>query len=205
MLIFGNQPIGSQSAARIVTLKNTGTAPLTVSKIALTGTNATSFVMTKTCGSTLAAGASCTINVSFKPAVVAADSAKVTVTDSAAGSPHSVTLTGSGVAKPVLKLTPASLIFASQTVGTQSAVQNITLTNTSTTTATTITSIAFKGTSAASYITTSTCGTTLAANTACTIHVSFKPKAVGPAPASLTITDNATGSPQNASLTGTGK
>jgi len=50
-----------------VTLKNTGTAILTISSIAITGTNAGNFAQTHTCGSSLAAGASCGISVTFRP------------------------------------------------------------------------------------------------------------------------------------------
>jgi probable HAF family extracellular repeat protein len=66
-LTFSTQAIGTTSVAKTVTLKNTGTASLSINTITITGTNATNFAQTHTCGSSLAAGASCTIRVTFNP------------------------------------------------------------------------------------------------------------------------------------------
>src|SRR5205814_1022856 len=88
------------SSAQTVTLKNSGTGSLTISSIGLTGTNAGDFAQTNTCpssSSTLAPGASCTISVTFTPTATGSRSASVTITDNAAGSPQSVSLSGSAV------------------------------------------------------------------------------------------------------------
>jgi hypothetical protein len=79
-----------------VTLTNIGTTALTISAIAITGTNAGDFQQTHTCGASLAAGASCTISVTFKPTATGTRAATVGVTDSAAGSPQHVPLSGTG-------------------------------------------------------------------------------------------------------------
>jgi trimeric autotransporter adhesin len=73
-----------------------GTATLTITGIAITGTNAGDFAQTHTCGSSLAAGASCTINVTFKPTAIGSRSAALSVTDNATGSPQHVPLSGTG-------------------------------------------------------------------------------------------------------------
>ncbi len=96
---FGNQNVGSASSAQAVTLTNSGTTPLSISSIALTGTNAVDFAQTNTCpsgSSTLAAGSSCTINVTFTPGANGTRSASLTLTDNASDSPQSVALSGTG-------------------------------------------------------------------------------------------------------------
>ena len=68
-LNFGTVSSGQSSASQTATLKNTGTTPLIVSSIAFTGTNPSNFTQTNTCpasSSSLAAGKSCTISVTFK-------------------------------------------------------------------------------------------------------------------------------------------
>ena len=193
-LTFASQTVGTTSAAQAVTLTNTGTAALTVSSIAASG----SYAQTNTCGTSLAANASCTISVTFKPTASGALTGAITLTDNAAASPQAVSLTGTAVGVPLVSLSPASLTFASQTVGTTSAAQAVTLTNTGTA-ALTVSSIAASG----SYAQTNTCSTSLAANASCTISVTFKPTASGTLTGAITLTDNAASSPQAVSLTGT--
>jgi Putative Ig domain/Abnormal spindle-like microcephaly-assoc'd, ASPM-SPD-2-Hydin len=92
-LAYGNQQQGTSSGAQTVTLTNTGTiTTLNISSIAVTS----DYSKTTTCGSTLAAGASCTISVTFSPTIVGADNGTLTVTDDAPGSPQTAALTGSG-------------------------------------------------------------------------------------------------------------
>ena len=96
---FPSTTVGATSAAQTVTLTNSGTAPMDITSIVVGGTNAADFVAgTSLCGTTLAAGASCTTPVSFKPAAAGARSGTLVVTDSAAGSLHSIPLTGTGAA-----------------------------------------------------------------------------------------------------------
>jgi hypothetical protein len=93
-LTFSGQAAGSASSSKSVTLTNGGGAPLTVASIALTGAASGDFTQTNTCGSSVAAGANCSISVVFKPTASGSRTATVTITDGAAGSPHSVPLTG---------------------------------------------------------------------------------------------------------------
>jgi hypothetical protein len=183
-----------------VTLSNPSGPALTISSIAVTGTNATDFSQTNTCGTGLADGASCTITVTFKPAQSGPRTASVTITDNAAGSPQTISLSGTGlVSGPNATPSPSSLTFATQLVGTSSSAQSATLTNYGTT-ALSITSIAASG----DFSQTNTCGSSLAAEASCTISVTFKPTQRGTRTGTLSITDNAAGSPQTVSLTGTG-
>jgi hypothetical protein len=93
-LIFSNQAIGTVSGAKIVTLKNTGTARLTITGIGIAGANSLNFIQTHTCLSSLAAGASCTISVKFKPNATGTRRAALNIYDNAAGSPQRVALSG---------------------------------------------------------------------------------------------------------------
>src|SRR5262249_25387489 len=78
-LTFPIQAIGTTSSPKTVALKNTGTASLTISSIAILGTNAANFAQNHTCGTSLEAGASCTISVSFKPTASGTRSAALSV------------------------------------------------------------------------------------------------------------------------------
>jgi hypothetical protein len=93
-LSFGNQALGTTSAAKPVKLTNSGLAPLTITSITTSGTHA----QTNNCVSPLAAGAFCTINVTFTPppTVAGGQSGTLTIVDNAPGSPHTVALSGTG-------------------------------------------------------------------------------------------------------------
>jgi hypothetical protein len=95
-LTFAGEPVGVASASQSVTLTNTGTGPLAITSIAVTGTDASSFVFANSCGTSVAGGASCTIHGHFTPAATGALTAAVTITDNASGSPQSITLSGTG-------------------------------------------------------------------------------------------------------------
>src|SRR2546429_9016377 len=90
--LFRSQLVGTTSAAQTVTLNNTGNTALSVTSIVASG----DYAQTNTCGNSVAAGANCTISVTFTPAASGAQSGTITITDNAAGSPHTVSLTGAG-------------------------------------------------------------------------------------------------------------
>ncbi len=201
-IAFPNTVTGVASSAQTVTLKNTGTATVGITSIALTG-NTSSFVELNSCGTTLAAGASCPIYISFQPATAVAKSATVSVTDTASGSPQSVALTGTGTAAPTVKLSATSITFPTTKTATTSAAQTITVTNSGTTTLD-LFSITLTGTNPTDFQSLNNCGTTLAPNAACSVYVAFKPASAAAFKATLSITDNGTGSPQSVTLAGTG-
>jgi Abnormal spindle-like microcephaly-assoc'd, ASPM-SPD-2-Hydin/Beta-propeller repeat len=90
-LSFAGQPVGGSSASQAVTLTNSGNASLTVGSISATG----GFSTTNNCGTSLGAGLSCTINVTFTPSATGSRNGTLTVADNASGSPQQVALSGS--------------------------------------------------------------------------------------------------------------
>ena len=90
--------VGATSSSQTVTLKNTGNTSLTLTSISINGPNASAFAETNTCGPNLAVSATCTVSITFTPATAATFTASLSVTDNAASSPQSATLTGTGIA-----------------------------------------------------------------------------------------------------------
>lgn len=101
-LSFGERAVGTSGAVQTVTLANGGSASLAISSTTVGGANSGDFTIASTnCGTSVPAGGSCSIGVGFKPGAVGARSASLTVSDSAAGSPRTVILSGNGAAAPV--------------------------------------------------------------------------------------------------------
>lgn len=92
------------SAAQTVQLSNTGNAPLLLNGVSLTGTGASSFTQTNTCGTSLAAGSNCTISITFTPSSAGSFSAALSIADNASVSPQTVSLSGTGTAAPTFQL-----------------------------------------------------------------------------------------------------
>jgi len=202
-LAFGNQSVNAPSGVLSATLTNGGNAALNLSSIALTGANPGDFAQTNTCGTSVAAGASCSISVTFDPTATGSRSASVSFTDNANGSPQSLGLSGTGTSATV-SLSPSSLSFANQPISETSSTQVVTLTNGGNT-ALSISSLTITGTNAADFAEVAdTCGSSVAAGANCSIGVAFTPSKSNSETASLAIADNATGSPQTVSLSGSG-
>src|SRR5207245_2429715 len=198
---FASQQVGSTSAAQAVALTNTGTTPVSITSIAITGANPGDFGQTNNCGASVAAGANCTINVTFTPAATGTRSGTLTVTDNATNSPQTASLTGTGITT-FAGLSPTSLTYITQPVPTPRSSDPVALTNTGTTPVS-FTSIAITGANPADFGQTNNCGASVAVGANCTINVTFAPVAAGTRAAALTVTDNASNSPQTASLSGT--
>jgi hypothetical protein len=196
---FGNQVVGTTSSAAPITLTNTGNATLNITSVTIAGTNSGDFSQTNTCGASLAANASCTLSVTFTPTASGLRSGSLTITDSASPATQSVSLTGTGVATPLVSLSPPSLTFPAQKVGTSSSAQSVTLKNTGSAVLS-ITSITVSG----DFSQTNTCGSSVAVAASCTLSVTFKPTATGTRTGAVTITDNGSPATQSVSLTGTG-
>jgi len=142
-------------------------------------------------------------SVTFTPTASGNRSATISITDNAGGSPQHLNLTGTGFG-PMATLNPTSLSFGNQNVGTTSGGKGIQLKNTGNA-ALTISSIVIGGTNATDFAQTNNCPGSLAPGAQCNINVKFSPAASGARTATLTISDNATNSPQTASLTGAGQ
>jgi len=202
---FGTQEVGDSTSAVAIYLTNTSSSTQTLSSIKLGGTAPTAFATSNTCGASLTVGAECRIGVRFAPKAVGAAAATITVTDSATNSPQTITLNGTGVSAPdaTVSLSKTSMPFGNELVGYSTVAEPIYVTNTSTVTLY-FGSITLGGTNASSFVTSNTCGATLAPGVECRIGVRFVPQATGPLSASITVTDNTSTSPQTISLTGTG-
>ena len=205
-LQFPSTAAGLTATAQVVTVQNPGGSAVSISSIRLIGAQADDFAIAKTCGSSLAAGASCTLSVTFKPVSAGTKRAGISITDSVDGAPLSIALSGTGTAgnsTPSLRLSASALTFASQVAGTSSAAQTVTLTN-SGTASLTLTSISLTGGQADDYVLATTCGASLAPTASCTLSVTFNPVSAGTKLASVTLVDNAGDSPQLIALTGKG-
>jgi hypothetical protein len=201
-LAFGNQSVGTTSTAQSLTLSNSGNAALSISSLALAGTNASDFAQSNACGTSVAANGNCTISVTFTPSVTGTEAASLSIADNASGSPQTVSLSGTGTAA-LASLSPTSLAFGNQPDDMTGTAQTVTLSN-SGNAALSITSLALTGTNASDFAQSNTCGSSLAAGANCTIAVMFTPSVIGTEAASLSITDNASGSPQTVALSGAG-
>jgi hypothetical protein len=199
-LAFSAQTVNTASPSQTITLANTGTAGLILSGITLSGTNAGDFNQTNTCGSAVSVGAACTIYVTFVPTTAGVRTATVSIADNATGSPHFVGLSGTGVlTAPAATVTPVNLVFQSQTLGTTSAAQQVTFTNSGNATLN-ISTVTLTG----DFVQANNCGASLSAGGGCAISISFTPIAGGPRTGTLTVIDDAATSPQKVALTGTG-
>lgn len=199
-LLFGNQVVGTRSASQTVTIANVGTTTVTFTGFAWSP----NFSDSNNCGGSLAPGRSCRVNVAFVPTTTGVLTGTLTITDSDVTSPQIVTLTGTGV-QAAASLTPTSHTFPNQTRRTTSAPFTFTLSNTGTA-ALTINSITLGGANTNQFaIQSRTCTNTLAVGSSCNINVVFSPTNRATYNATLQVNDNAPGSPQTATLTGTGQ
>ena len=206
-LAFGNVSVGSTSSAQVATLSNTGNATLSISSFGFFGTDPRSFSETNNCGSSLAAGGSCSIAITCTPSAAGALSGNLGANFPSPEPQLSSALSCTGVsstgpAAPAAALTPASQDFGSVTAGGSSAAKTFTLTNSGTATLP-VASIAVNGANASSFkIGANGCGSMLAAGASCAISISFNPAAAGNDAASLTVVDRV--GTQISALTGTG-
>ena len=190
-LAFGSQAVGTTSSSKTVTVKNSGSGPLSIGSITASG----DFTQTNNCGSSLAASSSCTINVSFAPRAVASITGALTIVDSASTSPQIVKMTGTAVAP--LTFSPTGLTLPSVAVGSTSSA-TVTVTNKQNS------AISLTPTPTADYtVTGGTCASSLAASSSCTITVTFTPQYKGSIKGALDIYNSGAFSPQIVGLTGT--
>jgi hypothetical protein len=223
-LSFVSTPAGSTSSdsPQTAQLQNIGNAPLTF-PIPSTGNNpsiSANFTLDSSGASacplmtpgssapgTLPAGASCLLPVSFQPASAGSVSGTLSLTDNnlnaAAPGYANQSIALSGGYPPLASLSATSIPFGYQQVGTTNALDQVTLTNTGGAVMS-IASIVVTGANASSFEFLNTCGSSLAPGANCLIYGHFTPTAEGPLTAVVTITDNASGSPQTVTLTGTG-
>ena len=199
---LGNQALFTSSDPQSVTVINAGSAPLSITNISATG----DFSQTNNCGTTLpSGGGTCTIQIVFTPTTTGLRTEQVLISDSAEGSPHQITMTGTGVSSSggSATVSPDSLVFSSVPVGSTSPSQVARLTNTGKT-ALTLTDISVNG----DFAQTNTCGTlptSLNVGDSCAVSVMFSPTASGKRTGGLSFADDAGSGTQSVSLSGTGE
>jgi hypothetical protein len=186
----------ANAGAQTVVLTNSGAADLTIARI----TTAGNFTQTNDCPPAVGVGGTCTISVTFLPVAAtfpAASTGSVIITDNAAGSPQAVALSGPIVTAATAVLSPGSLTFGSQAVGTTSASQTVTLTNPLNGAATVPLGIRSIDTDGDFRVVQTTCGSSLPGGSSCAVSVAFVPTAAGARTGRLIVIDNA---PVNLSL-----
>jgi len=201
-LSFGPQASGSTSAAKTVTLKNSGSGDLLVSGFSFSGTYAADFTVSSNgCGSAVAPGGSCALQVEFSPSGTTPGTLTATldIASNVPDSPNKIALSGSLSLPPTV--TPASLAFGDIVVGKASAARTVTLENHEASALSLRTAISGSGFD----ISGGTCGSTLAVGKDCTVLVTFTPAALGAVTGTLTLTDSPDiNSPHSIALSGTG-
>jgi hypothetical protein len=201
-LAFGGWAVATKSTPQTATLTNSGNTALSVTSIAIGGTNAGDFHESNNCGSSVAAGAKCTVTVTFTPSATGNRTGSLIVSDNGGTGSQSASLSGTGVHGATVA--PSSLVFAPRAVGTTSGVQTFTLTNNQAD-AINIWTVSITGADRADFTQTSTWCDVLNPGAKCTFSVTFTPTGKGSRTATVKITDSADNSPQSVSLIGTGK
>ncbi len=196
MLAFPSQVSGTASSALTVTLENTGNLAMMPTSISMNG----AFSETDNCvNATVAAGASCAVQVTFTPQATGLLAGEMTIFANVYGGQLTVDLTGTGSPAGVVTLTPAMVSFGEVEVGTTSAALQVTAENSS------AAAVPISNVSITSpfVIASDACGTSsLAANVDCQLQVKFAPAQAGPAAGLLTFTDGA--GTQTVELSGVG-
>lgn len=199
-LEFGEQRIGTVGASQAVRIQNSGTVPLEMSKISVSGNDGVSFNLSNDCLAELAPAAICTATLAFAPTSTGPKAAELHLVTNAASNP-TVALSGSGT-KPAISVNSRSLIFAAQPVDSGSPPQVVTVSNTGTAVLN-IREVSLSGADVSSFVESDDCTPSVAPGAACTITVTFAPTAVGTHAAMISISSDADSNPA-ISLTGSG-
>ena len=196
-LSFTQSTIGQPSAQQTVTISNTSSSVAT----ALVFSIAPPFsIAQSTCGSSLAAGTTCTTAIIFTPVGNGTVSGTLNVTSSAFTNPATLVLTGIGGAAGSLLSQPPTLNFPPTGVAVTSASQTVTLTNNGPLALTSFSALVSDGFRVAS----STCGSTLELGASCTVQVAFAPATAGQKSGTLTVSSPSLASTKQVALSGMG-
>ena len=199
-LNFGTVSVGNASASQSVTLINKKSTSVTLASISTTG----DYHQMNSCPASLAAGASCTIQVYFHPTAAGSIPGALNVAGGASSQPISLSGTGSGSVTSHVSFSNKTLSFGSNESGTATGSQVVTLTNNSSSTSLTVLSIA----ASRAYAAVNTCvGKLLSPGASCSIGISFHPVAnFTPVlyPGAVTVSDSDHSTPQVIGLNGSG-
>jgi hypothetical protein len=202
---FGKQARDVGSPTRTVHITNTSSNSLPITLIQVGGQNPGQFLIDSHCGSSLAAGKSCAIDIVFEPTSAGVKSATLNVTMGSGAGSKSVKLTGEGVTTQ-FTLAPTSINFGDKAAGSPVTYRRrVVLTNQSAAPLP-ILSIRFSGNNPSQFgVSSQQCGTSVPAGGAqCTLYLSFKPTSVGVKTAVLTVTVGGGAPPASVNVTGTG-
>jgi centrosomal CEP192-like protein/ASPM-SPD-2-Hydin domain-containing protein len=196
-LNFGNVQLGSAKSMSLA-LTNAGTsAAVQISQVTVAGPGFT--VTGVTLPVSLAAGQSVTVSIDFKPTSAGSSSGNVSIASTATNANISVGLTGAGLASGQLAVSPASMNFSGVTVGGS---QNQTGTLTAGSSSITVSSASWNGTgfslSGVSF------PVTISAGKSVPFTVTFAPQTTGAVNGTVSFLSNASNSPTNETLAGTG-
>ena len=205
---FGTQPIGTMTPDHLLTVTNVGSSVLTITNVTTTGAAAADFVLTSasTCvGAMLSRDAACTVAISFHPGATGIRTATLLIAHDGLFSPVTVALTGTGAdptVVPTATVTPASLTFGSQLVGTASATQLVIVNNTGPSQLL-VSTVTRTGANAADFSDDGGCaGATVPPGGSCTVAVRFAPASGGAKTANLVLSDNTAQGAHTVSLSG---
>jgi centrosomal CEP192-like protein len=209
-MTFTQTTVGQTSAPQLLSLKNIGNQTVSLNSISLAGINSSDFHESDNCMNppALSPSLSCLISISYAPAAVGTSQASLSIASNAVGSPQVIAISGTAVAPaqpaPLVSLNLNNITFpGSTTQGTSSSPIVLMLTN-SGNAPLHITGTTLGGNNAPDFsLGVSNCSGTLNASANCTLPVTFTPLAAGIRFATITITDDAAGSPQTISVTGT--
>ena len=195
---FGTHTVGSPTASKVVTVKNTGTVAVSMAPLSIGGTDSGDFQATSNCGNSLAAGATCTAALRFTPTNAGARTATLLVTDSDPGSPQPANLIGVGT---LLTWSPGANHFSGDSSGQnqlgcgghdqkhrhgrryhESPAHFYYF---------------FWGECDGFWAGKQLCGSNLAANGSCTVLVTFTPSVAASESAAMAMNDSDPGSPQS--------
>ena len=192
-LTFASTLISSTSAAQNITISNTGNAVVGLKTPSVTGDFK---LAANTCGVSLNSSTGCTVSVVFSPTASGTRTGSFSITDDAGT--QTASLTGIGTSPATDALSPATLSFASQQLGTASAGQVITLTNSGDVALTLIAAQITSG----DFSVVNSCGNSLNAHSSCSMSVLFVPVDLGLRTGVLSISD--VYRTQTVALSGTG-
>jgi hypothetical protein len=195
-IFFGNIFVRTTSAPQTITLSNNQSGPLTISGIS---TSLAAFTQDNDCPNILSAGASCTITLTFTPSAIKTFQGFLIDNDDSATSPNQISVRGTGVS-PVTVSPTSGVPFGSQVIHTSSSPQIVTVSNVQNVT------LNFSSIQLLSpnFHQSNTCGSSIPANSSCTVTIVFTPTLLGPLTGVVKLSDDASNSPQAIQLSGTG-
>lgn len=205
-LDFGSTPVDTTTPVATVTAQSTGTAPVTLGSVTLSGANSGEFsIVADNCsGAVVPAGADCVVELTATPGGTGARTAQLDVPSDAPSSPDATSLSVTGTL-PEIGLTPSEVDFGDVRVDQTSGVQGVTIENTGSAPLE-IDPLVLGGTQSSDFaLQSDTCSTqTLAPGATCLFEVSVTPAATGSRSAEVVVASNAPSSPDPVPLSANG-